>query len=83
MIALWLDDEGPGSYASILEYIEAVLADNTYVVHEVYGEVEQRKRLAWGMLHSILHRLGARGAECDGGSNDEATWTPSLSRPGG
>jgi hypothetical protein len=54
---LVLDAEGPGSYESILEYVEAVLRENTYVAHEVYGEVQSRERLARGMLYSILHRL--------------------------
>lgn len=78
-ISLWLDDEGPGSYDEILEYIEAVLCDNTYVAHEYKPEAERRNQLARGLLYSILHRLGARGNECVGRSNDEATWSPSSS----
>jgi hypothetical protein len=76
--ALWLNDEGPGSYAEIFDYIEAVLAQNTYVAHDFRGEIEARERLARGMLYSILHRLGAHGNECLGRSNDEASWSPDL-----
>lgn len=74
-IPLWLSDEGSGSYDQILDYIETVLAENTYVAHYYLGEVEGRQRLARGMLFSILHRLGARGNECLGRSNDEASWS--------
>lgn len=78
MIALWLDDEGPGSYEQIVEYIEAVLRENTYVAHDVYEEPYRRNQLARCLAISILHRLGARGNECVGRSNDEASWSPEL-----
>lgn len=80
-VALWLDDGGPGSYTEIVKYIEAVLAGNTYVAHEWKGEVERRNQLARGLTYSILHRLGARGNECVGRSNDEANWSPELLDP--
>jgi len=78
MIALWLDDEGPGSYESIREYIEGVLKDNCYTTnpHEPWStEEEARKRLSGAMTYSILYRLGARGNECKGRSNDEMVMT--------
>jgi hypothetical protein len=77
-VALWLEDEGPGSYDQIVEYIEAVLECNTYVAHDVYDERYRRNQLARGLAYSILHRLGARGNECIGRSNDEASWSPEL-----
>ena len=61
MTSLWLDEKGPGSYDEILQYIETVLEQNTYVAYisvSGNGEVDLRKRLARGMLYSILHRMG-------------------------
>lgn len=74
MIDLRLDYEGPGSYENIREYIGNVLRQNTYPVHDVYTDQEFLiDRLSRAMLYSILHRLGARGDECLGRSNDEMT----------
>lgn len=73
MIPLRLDFEGQGSHAELVKYVDDVLKENTYVAWisvSAFGETELRNKLARGIVYSILHRLGAQGDECAGGTND-------------
>lgn len=75
-VHLRMSYDGPGSYVSILEYVEDVLKENTYVASRMpsaYGrpESEQRRILARSMVAYILRNLGAQAQEIYGRSNDE------------
>jgi hypothetical protein len=59
-LKLHLDDEGLGSHAEILEYMEQVIAENCEMREGCFlTPTEPRERkLARAMLHSILFRMG-------------------------
>lgn len=58
---LRLDDKGPGSYESILEYIEEVIRNNTVMREDAMITAvseDKEARLARAMLTTILSRMG-------------------------
>lgn len=62
-LAFRCDDEGPGSRKEICEYVEAVLRDNfdsfkPGAMLSCRDDDAKRRKLANGMVYSILHRLG-------------------------
>lgn len=55
-----LDDDGPGSFASMTEYVEDVLRENFTVIPEkdmTTGKQDQYMRRSRNIVMSILSRL--------------------------
>lgn len=57
---LQLDNDGPGSYGDILEYLEAAIRDNCTIREDAMVtavQEDKESRLARAMLTSILARM--------------------------
>lgn len=54
---MWLPNSGPASHAELVEYVTAVLEQNTVLKPEYYDPTGSMDKLARGTVFSILHRL--------------------------